>query len=262
MNLVAGILVEAGSLKILLGLASLLWLAGAALLVILQMLPSTGGKAKALWPLLFSQALVLGSIFVLAVLPEPFLAVALLMIFSRIAYEAISVARLDRRHSTLTLMVRLLAFPFLPLVIFCLLWWQTELRSTLVLVILLVEIFDSFSLLGGRLFGRNKLIPTISPNKTFEGLYCGVFALMTLGFALELAAGVNLVSGLLVLAFVAGFAFVGDVAASMQKRAAGVKDFPPVLKIQGGLLDITDSWIAACPMVIAALLVLSYWGVR
>ncbi len=141
--------------------------------------------------------------------------------------------------------LELALFPGLPLIVFTAAALGGE-AAWLLIAFLLVETFDSYALLGGKLFGRRKVFPQLSPRKTAEGLAVGAAMLvltaalagyLLFGFPVHLSAAVALVTGALTVA--------GDLAASRLKRAAGVKDFPKVLPHQGGLLDITDAWIAA-----------------
>ena len=139
----------------------------------------------------------------------------------------------------------LLKFPFAPVVIFAGASAQPGLGALLLIAFILVETFDSYALLGGKLMGRRKAFPTLSPNKTIEGLLIG--ALMLIATAVIagalmaatpvwIAALVALASGVLTV--------TGDLTASLLKRKSGVKDYPVIMAHQGGLLDITDAWIA------------------
>ena len=94
----------------------------------------------------------------------------------------------------------------------------------------------------------------LSPNKTVEGPACGTVMLMlTAALAGALLAGLPLATSALVALFCGVLAVAGDLAASRLKRAAGVKDYPAVLPLQGGLLDIADAWIATGAGLVALL---------
>ena len=125
---------------------------------------------------------------------------------------------------------------------------------------------DVFAFFVGSLFGRNKLVPAISPKKTLEGAIGGVIgcmAVMALWFVLFVGKGwpvqvsltENLVFGL-VTGLVCGFtAQFGDWLASAVKRWCGIKDFGNVLPGHGGVLDRFDSVLFTVPvMVLASLL--------
>jgi phosphatidate cytidylyltransferase len=120
---------------------------------------------------------------------------------------------------------------------------------------LLVVVFfgDIFAYLGGRLFGKHKLMVQVSPKKTWEGAVGG-----QLGSAL---AGVifNLVcfSALpwwrtLVFCLICGVAAQsGDLLMSLVKRVAQVKDSGSIMPGHGGILDRLDGIFIACPLVYA-----------
>ncbi len=106
-----------------------------------------------------------------------------------------------------------------------------------------IMVFDAFSQLSGQLFGRKKLIPSVSPNKTVAGLIGGfIFATLTATFMGPLIGStlaIALISGLIV----ATFALAGDLLASIYKRQFNVKDFSRILPGHGGFLDRFDSLI-------------------
>jgi phosphatidate cytidylyltransferase len=103
----------------------------------------------------------------------------------------------------------------------------------------------------GKRFGRRKLAPALSPNKTYEGLYGAVFASTVLGGAWALASGLG--TALLLLAPVfAVAAQAGDLFESGMKRRAGVKDSGTWLPGHGGLLDRLDGLVPVAVFTAAA----------
>ena len=102
---------------------------------------------------------------------------------------------------------------------------------------------DSFAYLSGRAFGRHKLVPRISPNKTWEGFFGGLFGSLLVWFIMSL---IPMLKVSLPLALVSGIvvglmSVVGDLFESRLKRGAGVKDSGNLLPGHGGLLDRSDS---------------------
>ena len=101
----------------------------------------------------------------------------------------------------------------------------------------------------GRHFGKRKLAPVISPNKTVEGSIGGVvFAILgacVIGYFINLEWYFSVIAGLLCTVF----AQIGDLAESLIKRDAGVKDSGDVLPGHGGFLDRTDSFIFTIPVM-------------
>lgn len=110
---------------------------------------------------------------------------------------------------------------------------------------------DTSAFIGGKRFGRRKLAPAISPNKTWEGFYSGMGGSVLVVLLLWFFAGtypLTLATGLplAVLISVAGPA--GDLLASSWKRKAGIKDSSGLFPGHGGMLDRFDSLILAAPI--------------
>ncbi len=109
---------------------------------------------------------------------------------------------------------------------------------------------DTAAYFVGRLIGRTKIAPAISPGKTLEGslagLAGGLAAVLILNWALDAGAGAEIIPLALLLPIVAQF---GDLAESLVKRSAGVKDASHVIPGHGGLLDRLDSLLFTIPLV-------------
>lgn len=110
---------------------------------------------------------------------------------------------------------------------------------------------DSAAYYGGRMFGRHKLAPSISPGKTWEGAVAGLLASLLIAagahywffkelpmkFALPLAAVMNV------------FGVLGDLTESALKRSVGAKDTAQILPGHGGVLDRIDSLLFNAPLI-------------
>lgn len=110
---------------------------------------------------------------------------------------------------------------------------------------------DTGAYFAGRAFGRHKLAPRISPNKTVEGLLggmaCALLAAALLGwYAGATPAQQPLLLGVAVVTFLASV--VGDLFESLLKRHVGVKDSGDILPGHGGILDRIDAVLAALPV--------------
>ncbi len=131
------------------------------------------------------------------------------------------------------------------------------------LPVALTWLADTAAYFGGRVLGKRKLSPVISPNKTVEGalsaLVAGPVGALFYGFVPLPALGASLgVPGLLGLGLVVAVAAtLGDLAESALKRECGVKDSSSLLPGHGGLLDRMDSLLwsipAACVFLLAFL---------
>jgi phosphatidate cytidylyltransferase len=124
----------------------------------------------------------------------------------------------------------------------------------LISLIATVKMSDVGQYTAGRLFGRHKLAPTISPGKTWEGVLGGlllasVSAWVVLGPIANVAAGLEGAVRAAVYGIVlAAAGILGDLAESMLKRDAGVKDSSSWLPGFGGVLDLLDSLLGAAPV--------------
>ncbi|MGE8683026.1 MAG: phosphatidate cytidylyltransferase [Acinetobacter sp.] len=137
-------------------------------------------------------------------------------------------------------------------------WW-------LMYLFLLVWGADSGAYFVGRKLGKRKLAADVSPNKSIEGLYGGLFTAMLIVVVVEVIyLDLSLAEHLLflILSVVTVFSSVlGDLFESMIKRRAGIKDSGRILPGHGGVLDRIDSLLAAAPIFAAGMYVLKLIGV-
>ncbi len=112
---------------------------------------------------------------------------------------------------------------------------------------------DTGAQFGGRLFGKHKLAPRISPNKTVEGFLCGlvggVLGMAIYGIVIHCIG--HDISWLSLLCFGligAAFGTVGDLFFSYIKREHGIKDFASIMPEHGGILDRFDSVVFVLPL--------------
>ncbi|MES1930364.1 phosphatidate cytidylyltransferase [Salinisphaera dokdonensis CL-ES53] len=120
----------------------------------------------------------------------------------------------------------------------------------------LVWAADTGAYFAGRTVGRNKLAPAVSPGKTREGAIGGFVAAMLFAGAgawLLGYSGDRLVAFMFLGGWVAIISVVGDLAISMFKRHAGIKDSGKLFPGHGGVLDRLDSVLAAAPWFVAGL---------
>jgi phosphatidate cytidylyltransferase len=121
--------------------------------------------------------------------------------------------------------------------------------GALVLMVLLGTFFgDTFAYFGGRLFGRRKLAPRISPNKTVEGLLCGiVVGTLVVWYWSRTYDGdwIDGTDGLLLGLAVVIAAPIGDLFESLIKRDMGTKDTGTLFGAHGGALDRVDAALFA-----------------
>jgi phosphatidate cytidylyltransferase len=120
--------------------------------------------------------------------------------------------------------------------------------------IMVTKFSDTGAYVVGTLFGRHKMIPRISPGKTWEG-FAGAIIVAT-GASLALAtlagdrlAGMNWVHAIILGILLSMTAVLGDLIESLFKREAGVKDSGRLFPGMGGILDILDSLLFNAPLM-------------
>ena len=191
-----------------------------------------------------SHALLLAAVAIISWFTPtvPFLWAALALLAAALATTSVT------SNKTLTgSFARFVVFPLVPLAAFSHAAAEPRLAPLIVLAFFLVEMFDSFSLLGGKLYGRTPLVPRLSPRKTWEGLATGIAAIVGAILSLVAWLGPPLPAMLVGGGVVVIAAIAGDLLGSLAKRRAGAKDYPAVMTVQGGLLDIADAWLVAGP---------------
>jgi len=126
-------------------------------------------------------------------------------------------------------------------------------RLWLLVLVLTVWSFDSLAYVSGRFIGRGRFMNHISPNKTWSGVIGGSIAAIIVCAVLGWAVGQNPLAGAVLGLAIAVTAQSGDLAESLMKRAAGVKDSGSLIPGHGGILDRVDSFLFAAPVVFIAL---------
>ena len=109
---------------------------------------------------------------------------------------------------------------------------------------------DSFALFGGTRFGRHKLAPLVSPNKTVEGCLCGALSSVVVGvilYLLRFFPQFSLSVFVLTALISSSLGQIGDLAESLIKRMIGVKDFSDLIPGHGGMFDRADSLLFSIP---------------
>ena len=110
---------------------------------------------------------------------------------------------------------------------------------------------DAFAMFGGMLLGKHKLCPYVSPNKTIEGSVCGAIMSMLGGlaawFLLKNSMEVYIVETIIIALIASTMGQFGDLAASLVKRAAGLKDYSKLIPGHGGMMDRVDSLLFSIP---------------
>ena len=132
-------------------------------------------------------------------------------------------------------------------------------RYFVMLLVVVTKFTDMGAYLVGSTLGRHKMIPRISPKKTWEGTIGGLAfavggAVMCLYWPRQLstgivASGMNLTHALAIGLLLGTAAVIGDLAESLIKREANVKDSSDILPGHGGALDMLDSFLFTAPLL-------------
>lgn len=121
-------------------------------------------------------------------------------------------------------------------------------RGMLLFIVFITEINDVFQFTWGKIFGRHKIIPKVSPNKTWEGFIGGILTTTVVGYFLRFLTPLTEVEAIVVTFFIACAGFIGDVVVSAVKRDIGLKDTGNLIPGHGGMLDRIDSLSMTAPL--------------
>jgi phosphatidate cytidylyltransferase len=115
-------------------------------------------------------------------------------------------------------------------------------------LVIVVQGSDVLQYVWGKLFGRHKLAPELSPSKTWEGLVGGVASATLLGAALHVITPFGAWQAAAMAFVLCLMGFLGGLVMSAVKRDRGVKDWGHLIEGHGGMLDRLDSVVFAAPV--------------
>ena len=191
--------------------------------------------------------IALGFLFLAYILLSPsfFFNFGLIIIFGISIFELIKLRVFSLQS--------LLAFILIVTAILCLYLYELE-RSLILIAVMISVATDAFAFFAGKVLGRNKIFPIISPNKTLEGTIGGVVSsvvinslMITLIFQNSLKT-LDVIMLTIMIFICAVAAVFGDLLISSIKRQANLKDTGSLIPGHGGLLDRIDSHILCIPV--------------
>jgi len=106
---------------------------------------------------------------------------------------------------------------------------------------------DILAYLGGKICGKNKILPKISKGKTIEGTLIGLFSTIFMSFVFKELINNNIINSLIFGFIISILAFLGDMIESIFKRNIGVKDSGKLIPGHGGLMDRFDGYFLVIP---------------
>lgn len=138
-------------------------------------------------------------------------------------------------------------FAFLQFIAF----WKGEFAMSMILALLVMNwLNDTAAYLIGSRLGKHKILPRISPQKSWEGTLSGIGVTAMIGSICFLLLGqYSLAQWICLAVLVAVLGFLGDLIESMLKRTVGIKDSGGILPGHGGMLDRFDGFIFMLPFV-------------
>ncbi len=193
------------------------------------------------------------------------------MLVALLVYAVLLFAELLKAHETLqfaNVCVCLMAGILVPYLLSALvrLRLQEDGKFLVAIPFIVAFISDGGAYFVGRALGKHKLAPVVSPKKTIEGVIGGVAigaaAMVIYGLVLQFGFSreVNYLSCVLIGLLGSGIDVLGDLAFSLVKRQAGIKDYGHLMPGHGGVLDRFDSMVLVAPLVEIFVLLLPVLG--
>ena len=115
-------------------------------------------------------------------------------------------------------------------------------------IVLLITAMDVFAYIGGKLFGKMKIVPKISNGKTVEGTFIGLIFTVSIASMIRDLVNLDIYLSMLVGFFIGVLSFLGDTLESSVKRSVDVKDSGNLIPGHGGLMDRLDGYILVLPV--------------
>ncbi len=179
----------------------------------------------------------------------------LILALNLMALSIFVLSRFPANHAVFDLIAKqVLGIVYIPVSLSMLVFIKEFDQGVFWIIWLLVVIFanDTGAFYTGTFFGRHKLAPNISPNKTVEGSLGGVATAVVMGFIFSLIFYHDLSLALLTIpaAFLLAVSGqIGDLFESAMKRASGIKDSGRILPGHGGILDRIDGLLPSIPVL-------------
>ena len=182
---------------------------------------------------------------------EKYISFAIILIYSMIFCEIVLFFKNKKRRSFV-----LFLYVFISLIsieIYIIYFYE---KVLFLYFILLISCFDISSYIFGTLFGKKRILPKISPNKTIFGVVAGLFITLIISLSFNnlfyiFTFGTSVVFSALIILF----AFIGDVIESFYKRRFEIKNSSYILPGHGGIFDRMDSFV----MGSIAMLIFNYF---
>lgn len=245
------------------------FLSTVTLLEFYKIVEKKGAKPNKFWGLTFNIVLTLSSYFLFSNqhYNEILFAQSLIFIVGALSLQLIS----KNHNAIMNISATIGGSAYITLFFICLIavreydyfgyiyYGQPPAFDSMVLVysfIVSVWICDTAAYLFGRKFGRHKLMPHVSPKKSWEGAVAGFFgSVVTMVLINYFTDNLDFAHSLMIGIIVGIGGQIGDLAESQLKRDAGVKDSSGILPGHGGFLDRFDSILFVSPIILVYLVI-------
>ena len=199
---------------------------------------------------IFTSIFLISSFFIIVYFFELYLPLVIFFVYMVILYEIFLFFKIKQQKPVL-----LILYVFFSLISIQLYFAYYYERTLFLYFVLLIICFDTISYISGSLFGRKKIMPNISPNKTFFGFFSGltltlIISLIFNNFFQILTLFNSFIFSILIILF----SFVGDIIESVYKRKFNIKNSSNLLPGHGGIFDRLDGLV----MGSIAILIFSY----
>lgn len=209
------------------------------------------GRPLIAWQIILSLFLIISTFLVIdKIFPISFIALIIPLIFLTFITE------LYRRKRRAIINLALTFLPVIhiaaPLSMLIALAFMNGVYDYKIIMAMLIFTWtnDTFAYLTGVSIGKNKIMPRVSPKKTWEGFFGGLIAVIALAiYFTKINSTFTINNWIIIGVIVSIFGTFGDFVESMLKRVAGIKDSGNILPGHGGILDRFDSFLFATPFV-------------
>ena len=121
-------------------------------------------------------------------------------------------------------------------------------QGLIVFLIFLSQVNDILQFIFGKLFGKHKITPNVSPNKTWEGFLGGLICTVIIGYFLRFLTPMSVLQTVIASLLIGVSGFFGDLILSAIKRDLGLKNTSTAIPGHGGYLDRIDSLLLSTPL--------------
>lgn len=201
-------------------------------------------------------AVYVANIFNLGVLLLPFLVyivyITIRSMYSNREHQPAELSKTIFGHIYITLPLMVASFLHSPSLFATSSTFLSTGQATLLLMLVCIWSNDTGAFIAGSLLGKHKLFPSLSPKKSWEGFWGGVFFSALASWLIVTFVAPDLMCPMRAIGvgiLISIFATWGDLFESMLKRNAGVKDSGAIIPGHGGILDRIDSILFVIPMV-------------